>query len=1224
MKKTTHLTPNSLQKNAHAYIPLAFFLLTLLLTSQPTQAQHYTITTTATTIAVVDAAGNGETLTMSQNGVDLQINAAGRTYSLNGGGAMAFPVTLPLAGIVSVVVNSAVGNDVLELGGFTVAFPALSLSGGTGDDVVQFNGDLTFAPNVHLDVNLQDDTAPVGIDAVALADNVNIILSGTGMATLKASKNIVLNSGSSIVTANGALTVEANQQAVPTSGDFKGVELLEGTLWVTGSGNLSVKGKGGDAGTNRQIGVSLAASQIQGGTGGIVSVEGRGGLGAGTRNHGVSLELSPASIASAGAAINVTGFGNGTFSANNSHGVLVGESALINAGGSAAAVTVQGTGGPGTGSYGVAVTSGGQITASSANGPLSVTGQGGGDAGNSAATCYGVYVSGTGSQIVTAGGPSQVTGTGGTGTGTRHWGVVVLSAGSISAGGLGSTTVMGTGGAGVGGEHHGVMVGTNGLITSSGGPVGVSGQGGGTGTAPNNIGILVNGGGRITAGVNGHVTVNGTGGGSAGSQNYGIQVSGSGSQITASGGHVNATGQGGGAGAASNSNYGILLDSEGQIAPSPNGNATVQGSGGTSVGTNNFGVLITGANTRITASGHISVTGVEGGGTNGLGILLLEGNGITTIGNNKNIALIANSMQLLGNVSTATGGSVTLRPHANGAGIDLGTSSDPVGGPLGLSDEELDHLNTGILHFGDANTGAITISASITRTSNTAVNFICGGAFHLNAASLLTAGGSVHANAAGGVHPSATGVDVNMGGTGTLAFAAGTGLHLALNGPTVDAQYRQLRVVGAVNLNGLNLVLSGSGSPACQTFVLVNNDGSDAVVGTFNGLSEGSTLNLFGSGFTVSITYHGGDGNDVVLNPVDNQYPSISCPGNKSMGTALNRCDATVTYATPTASDNCALAPGSPQLFSGTPSGGIFQKGISIVVWRAYDIAGNYATCSFRVIVTDMQSPTINCPNPITANTAPGVCQSAPINYPTPTASDNCTNLVSIVRTGGPVSGSYFPVGTTHIFWRAVDSTGRSATCSAKVIVADNELPALVCPTNIVQNNPAGACNSPVFYPTPAATDNCSIRSSFLLSGLASGSSFPLGTSTITWMALDDNGSSNTCQFTVTINCPSLRGTGQGMEARASEISDQEMPALAFSLAPNPATTEVLLTIEQISYAEAHVQIFDALGRPIWQQSLAPGQTQCTVEQVGEWPTGLYFVVLRAAGKTMAKQLWVE
>ena len=52
--------------------------------------------------------------------------------------------------------------------------------------------------------------------------------------------------------------------------------------------------------------------------------------------------------------------------------------------------------------------------------------------------------------------------------------------------------------------------------------------------------------------------------------------------------------------------------------------------------------------------------------------------------------------------------------------------------------------------------------------------------------------------------------------------------------------------------------------PACgDRFVIVNNDGTDAVTGTFAGLAEGATLSLAGKPFR--ITYAGGDGNDVEL-----------------------------------------------------------------------------------------------------------------------------------------------------------------------------------------------------------------------------------------------------------------------------------------------------------------------------------------------------------------------
>ncbi len=48
-----------------------------------------------------------------------------------------------------------------------------------------------------------------------------------------------------------------------------------------------------------------------------------------------------------------------------------------------------------------------------------------------------------------------------------------------------------------------------------------------------------------------------------------------------------------------------------------------------------------------------------------------------------------------------------------------------------------------------------------------------------------------------------------------------------------------------------------------SAFTLIQNDGNDAVVGTFAGLPQGATLSL--GGMTFQISYVGGTGNDVVL-----------------------------------------------------------------------------------------------------------------------------------------------------------------------------------------------------------------------------------------------------------------------------------------------------------------------------------------------------------------------
>src|SRR5262249_16919421 len=88
-----------------------------------------------------------------------------------------------------------------------------------------------------------------------------------------------------------------------------------------------------------------------------------------------------------------------------------------------------------------------------------------------------------------------------------------------------------------------------------------------------------------------------------------------------------------------------------------------------------------------------------------------------------------------------------------------------------------------------------------------------------------------------------------------------------LNGPTPGTGYDQLRVDGDVGLASsvLNVTPRCGASPGSQ-FTIISAE-SRHVTGTFSGLPEGATLDLGGQHF--SITYKGGDGNDVVLTALD-------------------------------------------------------------------------------------------------------------------------------------------------------------------------------------------------------------------------------------------------------------------------------------------------------------------------------------------------------------------
>ncbi|MBK8660137.1 MAG: HYR domain-containing protein [Bacteroidetes bacterium] len=131
-----------------------------------------------------------------------------------------------------------------------------------------------------------------------------------------------------------------------------------------------------------------------------------------------------------------------------------------------------------------------------------------------------------------------------------------------------------------------------------------------------------------------------------------------------------------------------------------------------------------------------------------------------------------------------------------------------------------------------------------------------------------------------------------------------------------------------------------------------------------------------------------------------------------------------------------------------------------------------------------------------------------------PVGTDNCPGATT-TRTAGPASGSTFPVGVTTVTHQVADASGQTASCSFTVTVTDNQNPVLgACPANVVrcETNPV------VTFSTPSASDNCPGVTVSQITGLPSGSSFPLGTTTNTFRATDAYGNlSGTCSFTVTV-----------------------------------------------------------------------------------------------------------
>lgn len=89
-------------------------------------------------------------------------------------------------------------------------------------------------------------------------------------------------------------------------------------------------------------------------------------------------------------------------------------------------------------------------------------------------------------------------------------------------------------------------------------------------------------------------------------------------------------------------------------------------------------------------------------------------------------------------------------------------------------------------------------------------------------------------------------------------------LHVYLEGTAPGTQHDQVSVTGTVDVTSAALEVDLGYSPLLgDTFVIVDNDGTDAVYGPFAGRPEGATL--VSGGRTFQISYVGGTGNDITL-----------------------------------------------------------------------------------------------------------------------------------------------------------------------------------------------------------------------------------------------------------------------------------------------------------------------------------------------------------------------
>jgi HYR domain/Secretion system C-terminal sorting domain len=126
----------------------------------------------------------------------------------------------------------------------------------------------------------------------------------------------------------------------------------------------------------------------------------------------------------------------------------------------------------------------------------------------------------------------------------------------------------------------------------------------------------------------------------------------------------------------------------------------------------------------------------------------------------------------------------------------------------------------------------------------------------------------------------------------------------------------------------------------------------------------------------------------------------------------------------------------------------------------------------------------------------------------TPTAADNCTANIRIQVV--EVRGADYLQRT----WTATDARGNAATGSQRITILDITAPVISnCPTTITANTTA-TCTT-VTWTQPTATDACGTAT--LSPNLPLSTCFPIGTTPVTYTAMDAAGNAATCRFNVVV-----------------------------------------------------------------------------------------------------------
>jgi hypothetical protein len=338
-----------------------------------------------------------------------------------------------------------------------------------------------------------------------------------------------------------------------------------------------------------------------------------------------------------------------------------------------------------------------------------------------------------------------------------------------------------------------------------------------------------------------------------------------------------------------------------------------------------------------------------------------------------------------------------------------------------------------------------------------------------------------------------------------------------ITGVPIDASYQFLSGVPAANANS---VTATDNCGAATKSVLDTNNG---------GAGTPASHLIITRTFTATDAAGNATSSAQTITVIDNTAPTITAPPDKIAftGPGAPGCSVTISdtvLGSATASDNSGSV-----VVTRSPTSNSFPVGATTLTYTATDPAGNTASATQLVTVTDNTPPTI-ASVPIDAtyqllSDVPGG------NANNATASDNCgapTKSVIDTDNGGlGTAASHLIITRT---FRATDAAGNSVTAVQTITVVDNTAPTIAPPPGVSVFTGPGAATCSAFVSNATlgtATGSDSSGGPVTISRVPAGNTFAVGVTTIIYTATDAASNSASAPQDVSVSdntAPALSG----------------------------------------------------------------------------------------------------